>query len=241
MFKRVSLLFLLLLLLAACSKDDPVIVKKGTKAADPNEEPELVEQKNKEDIDQFIEFALPDEKVMINLEMVPILNEYLYAMKDQEIAIEQMKMLKIDAIERDIYLLEFSCQKELCSYLLLDQSKENQAFLVADLAKAIQTKLSPDHSKILLQFNRETFLPVPLSDLVVIDLKNWQPVSLVNETNESKLLHFSWPIVTAEWLDDHTLTARIPTVTEPSANLLKNWQETGSKTTSIQFSIQQNE
>ncbi|WP_099157892.1 hypothetical protein [Virgibacillus ndiopensis] len=241
MFKRLTLLFFICILLTACSKDEPVIVKKDAKAADPNEEPELVEQKSNEETDEFIEFALPDEKIMINLEMVPILNEYLYATKDRKKAIEKMKMLRIDAIERDIYLLEFSCKNGLCSYLLLDQSKENQAFLVADLAKSIQTKLSPDHSKILLQFNRETALPIPLSNLVVIDLKNWELVSLTNDTNEAKLLHYSWPIVTAEWLDNQTITAMIPTVSDPTNDLLLQWQEAGSKTTSIQFSIQLNE
>lgn len=205
-----------------------MIVKKDTNPVDPNQDPEFVEEQNDDDdeVDQFIEFTLPSEEVMINLEMVPILNTYLQATKNHRQAIEEMNMLRINVTDKSLYLLEFSCHDDLCSYLLLDQTKDNQAYLVADMAKSIQTKISPDNTKILMHFNRELKSPVPFSNIIVIDLEEWVLVPLEKKMNdEEEILNYKWPIITAEWADNNTISVKQPDITEPTPKSIEEWQE----------------
>ncbi|MBT2216229.1 hypothetical protein KK120_10380 [Virgibacillus dakarensis] len=233
MVKKIVLLLVVLAFVTACSKHESVVVKKEAND-DPNENPELVEQNNDDDANEFIEFALPEEKVMVNLKMVPILNSYLEASANRAEAIKNMTILPIQAGNTNLYLLEFSCSNDLCSYILLDQSKDNPALLVADLARTVQSKLSPDNSKILLQFNREASLPIPLTNLVVVDLVEWEQISL---TNDLQVLAFHWPIITAEWTDDQTITVSLPDVTEPVNKLLQQWQEAGKPITTVDLQL----
>ncbi|MFB4169522.1 hypothetical protein [Virgibacillus sp. JSM 102003] len=229
-----------LLLLAACS-EEPVIVQKDTKLVDPNQDPEFVEEQNEdEEVDQYIEFALPEEEVMINLEMVPILDAYLQATQSRQQALEKMNMFRISATDKNLYLLEFSCHDELCSYLLLDQTMDNQAYLVADLAKYIQAKVSPENTKILLRFNRNLKTPSPYSNIAVIDLEEWELLPLVNETNDKDLLNYKWPILAANWVDDDTISVFHPDITEPSPENIKKWQESERPTVSTNLTLNAN-
>ncbi|WP_106497811.1 hypothetical protein [Lentibacillus sp. Marseille-P4043] len=240
MTKKWILVFICFTLLSACSKNGSAIIKKDSPPTDPNENPELIEEENEDEVSEFIEFALPNEEVMINLEMVPILNSYLEATADREKAIKNMNMLQIQAENSEMYLLEFSCHNDFCSYLLLDQSKDNQAILVADLAKSIQSKLSPDKSKLFLQFNRATKLPLPLTDIVVIDLEQWKPLQLTNKTDDRQVLDYNWPIITAEWMDNQKIRASLPDIAEPVSDIIQEWQQSGKKTTTIELDISSN-
>ncbi|MGY0692174.1 hypothetical protein ACW2QC_05180 [Virgibacillus sp. FSP13] len=240
MKKRWILVLICFILLAACSKNSSAIIKKDSPPTDPNENPELIEEESEDEVNEFIEFALPNEEVMINLEMVPILNSYLKATADRKKAIENMNMLQIQAETSEIYLLEFSCHNDLCSYLLLDQSKDNQAILVADLAKSVQSKLSPDKSRLFLQFNRETKLPLPLTDIVIIDLEQWKQLPLTHKTDDKQILDYNWPIITAEWVDNQQISASLPDIVEPASDAIHEWQQSGKKTTIIELNIPSN-
>lgn len=229
-----------LLLLTACS-EEPVIVQKDTKLVDPNQDPEFVEEQNEdEEVDQYIEFTLPEEEVMINLKMVPILDAYLQATQSRQQALDKMNMFRISATDKYLYLLEFSCQDELCSYLLLDQTMDNQAYLVADLAKYIQAKVSPDNTKILLRFNRKLKAPAPYSNIAVIDLEEWELMQLVNETNDKDVLNYKWPILSANWVDDDTISVSHPDITEASPENIEKWHESERQTMSIDLTLNTN-
>lgn len=224
----------LLLVAVSCSNNEPIIEKKEAAPA-PDNEPELVEETEKETVKEFIDFPLPDEQIRIKLDMVPILREYLQSAKNMQKEIENMKLTPIYVDQDTLYLLEFSCQMDLCSYLLLDQSKGNQAFLMADLAKFVKTEQSPDYSKIFMQFDRKTASSLPLSNLAVIDLENWQPVTLENTMNDSIMLDYTWPILEAEWADNQTVSISIPNIMEAEKDLLKGWQQSGKNETKNVF------
>ncbi|ASN05937.1 hypothetical protein [Virgibacillus necropolis] len=228
--KKCILLFGLLLLLIACQNEEQVIVKKKNVAPTTKENPELVEQSSKDEVDEMVEFILPEEKVMINLEMVPILNAYLSAAKDRAKAVESMHLRPVPYDNGHLYLLKFSCVNESCSYLLLNKNEGNQAYLVADLAQSSKITLSPDSTKILLQFNR---VDSTLSNLVVINILEWELLPLRNATNEMELLDYRWPILTSEWIDNQTVSISIPALDEPSSNLLAEWNESGGATQEI--------
>lgn len=229
----------ILVLLVACN-NEPVIVKEDTPPKDPNEDPQLIQKQHDDEVDSFIEFALKDEKVMINLEMVPILKEYLQASKNRQRTTKDMKLHPIKLADKTLYVLEFSCQDELCSYLLLDHSEENQAYLVADLAKSVQTLVSPDKSKILFHYNRVLKLPLPLSHVIVFDLKKWEPVTLINDKSNHNLLYYNWPILTVEWLDENTITAYIPDISKPTTENIKRWHKNGKPEKKVSFTIEDN-
>lgn len=232
--------FILMILLTACS-DEPVIVKSDSPPEDPDREPEIIEQQkdNEEEVEEFIEFTLPEEEVMINLKKVPILDSYLQAVPSRQQAIEKMNLNPIQAADRDLYLLEFSCQKAQCSYLLLDQTNGKNAYLMADLAEHVQTVMAPDKANILFHFHREDS-QLPLSDIVVIDLETWGPVKLDNQTEDETMLDYTWPILTVEWSDNKTISATIPDIIEPSPENINEWDSTEKSTTKIEFTLSTN-
>src|SRR5690625_6687489 len=177
MVKRMLIISFFVLLMA-CSQEEPVILKKETNTTDEYH-PALIEEEQEDENDTLIEFTFPEEQIMINLKNIPILNEYLQATNDKEKAIRNMDLIPIETEENDIFLLEFSCENEHCSYLLLHQDTKNKAYLVADLARYSQVLFSPDHNKALLKFDRNADSAEPLTDLIVIDIQNWQQVQLL--------------------------------------------------------------
>lgn len=228
------ILMLIILLLASACQEEPVIVKQDISSEDePIKEPELLEKENNKDevVEEFIEFSIPNEKIVVNLTRVPILKEYIRTMDNKEEVISKMNLIPINTDVGTVYLLEFSCDNELCSYLLFNQNEENQAFLIADLAKHNYTSFSPDNKKVLFKFNRNTSFPIGLSNLLVVDLENWSIQSLYN--NEDKgldVLHYKYPIITAEWVDEQTIVITIPDVTDHTNDSLLDWSKNGSPT-----------
>lgn len=232
--KRI-VLFIILIIVSACQTEEPVIVKQDISSPDdPIKEPELLEKENNKDevVEEFIEFSIPNEKIVVNLTRVPILKEYIHTMDNKEDVISKMNLVPINTDFGNIYLLEFSCDNELCSYLLFNQNEDNQAFLIADLAKHKYTSLSPDNKKLLFKFNRNTSYPIGLSNLIVVDLENWSIHSLYNKEDKSlDVLHYKYPIITAEWVDEQTITIAIPDVTDNTNNeSLLDWSKNGSPT-----------
>lgn len=238
MKKSIILFSLLLLVLVACQKEEQVIVKKKTTPQSSKENPELIEQSNEDEVDEMIEFVLPDEKVMINLEMVPILNSYLKAAQDRGKVVESMQLTPIEyTTNSQLYLLEFSCVNDACSYLLLNKNEGNQAYLVADLAESKEIKMSSDHSKILLQFNRNDSMPMQLSDITVIDITNWELLQFENSTNEITVFDYRWPVLSADWIDNKNILLTIPAIDEPSSSLLSEWKKTSRPTQEIKLTL----
>lgn len=240
--KRLVLL-LILIIFTGCQTEEPVIVKQDTSSEDdPVKEPELLEkEKNDDDVtEEFIEFSLPNEKIVVNLERVPILKEYIHSKSNHEEVISNMNLIPIKTDYGKMYLLEFSCDNDLCSYLLFNQNEENQAFLIADLAKHKYTSFSPDNKKLLFKFNRNTLVPLGLSNLIVVNLESWNIQSLHNtEDNELDILHYKYPIITAEWADEETITMTMPDVSDITNDILIKWQKDGSPT--VEYTLQLNE
>lgn len=229
-----------LILITACSHQ-PVIEKVDSKQNHPNSEPALVEQVNKEEVDEFIEFWLDEEKIMINLKMVPILDEYLSAINDRQKVIEEMNIERIPVADNNIYLLEFSCENDRCSYIAFNQSQDKQAYLVADLAKSVGTFISPDQTKILFQFNRIKSPAISFDHLVVIDAETWEPITLDSDTNDVSILNYSWPFITIDWTDNETVTVTKPAIAQPTIKFIKDWKETTNRpTTEVILHLQSN-
>lgn len=237
---RIRLFFIFLLIfISACNDTEPVIVKRETTSDPVINEPELIEEETEKDDVQFIEFSLPYEQVVINLQKIPILKEYLQLMKDKKTAIEKMNLIPIHLGKRTIYLLEFSCEDSLCSYLIIDQSKDNPAYLIADLAKYVNAMISPDQTTIIIKFQRHHSLPVPLTNLVAIDLDQWKILSLTTSSaTEHEILNFNWPISSITWIDETTISAHIPRLTELTEENLSEWKNSEKETAEIIFQIE---
>ncbi|GAB3793089.1 hypothetical protein [Virgibacillus kimchii] len=179
-------------------------------------EPELIEEESEdEEPEEFIEFFLDDEQVTINLKGTPILNNYLEGASSRQQSIEGMELIKVFSNEENIYLLEFSCNESRCSYIILNQNRENPSFLIADLAKLLETKLSPDESKLLFLFERDSGASQALKDIVVIDIGTWEKLQLLNETTEDTVTGYTWPLNDVEWVDNETISVNKPDAIEP--------------------------
>ncbi|HLS61025.1 MAG TPA: hypothetical protein VK044_07845 [Virgibacillus sp.] len=219
----------------ACSKEEPIIMKKEMKTTDEHQ-PALIEEEKEDEVDALIEFTFPEEQVIINLKNIPILNEYLQATNDKEKAIRNMDLIPIETEENDIFLLEFSCENEHCSYLLLHQDTKNQAYLVADLARYSQVLFSPDHNKALLKFDRNADSAESLTDLIVIDIQNWQQIQLLTpEEINTQILNFQWPITANHWIDNQSISVSVPMFSELDDELISQEKEIENQTTDITF------
>ncbi|MDC3412737.1 hypothetical protein NC797_04590 [Aquibacillus sp. 3ASR75-11] len=240
--KKYLFFILFFILLSACSKEEkPVIEKEVSPAKGQDEQPVLVEKQDeeKQKKEMSITFPLEDEQIIINLEMVPILEEYLAAVPNRKEEIKRMKLERMDIVDKStIYLLEFACQNDKCSYILFDQSNDDSAYLVADLAKLNKILVSPDESKLALQFRRQINKEndVYTDKLIGVNLEDWGVVSFVSDTDEIDL-NYKWPIIFSTWKDNNTLLVEIPDLIEPSIESLKQWKNMDKKTKSINLKV----
>lgn len=220
----------LAILIAGCNKDNSVIEKVEGVDAHPLEEPELIEIVEEEEIKETIEFPLEDEQIIISLGMVPILNEYLKGSNNREEAIQEMSLERIDIDSLSIYLMEFSCHNDKCSYLLFHQDSDREAILIADMAAVVDHALSPDETKLLFQFNRSKE-SISYSQIVVIDMSSWEMLPLYNEDSDAKILNYTWPFVSADWNEDGTIAVQTPDIVDPTVQSIEEWEENGGSST----------
>ncbi|GGM20056.1 hypothetical protein GCM10011351_02370 [Paraliobacillus quinghaiensis] len=239
----VTWIITLIVLLIGCSEQTPAIKKIETNEIQ-NESVAIVEQpsedKKTDAVEKIIEFNLPTEQVLINLNQVPILKNYLSQIKSQTNAINNMELTRVDTTSRDsLYLLAFACQELSCSYLLLDTDQGN-SFLLADMSNFSSVKTSPDQTKLLFQFMRNTSDQTwQKHKLAVFDIEKWESISLKSESNIS-LGVFSWPIQEIEWKDDSTVLATIPAVEEPTSQIITDWLKSDQVTREIALTLADN-
>src|SRR5699024_10511538 len=167
--------------------------------------------------------------------MVPILNDYIEASASPQKDIHNMKLERVEHTDKKLYILSFSCHEDLCSYIILDRSGDNQAILLADIASLEKMSPSPDDTKLLLRFERETTLPLPLSDIVVIDTENWQKLAPKNITDNTDPLEYSWPLLDADWSDDEKIRVSKPDKDKPTEKGIKKWKVTEQHETTIKI------
>ncbi|MFS0752014.1 hypothetical protein [Oceanobacillus sp. 1P07AA] len=215
--------------LAACSNNNDTIIKKVESAEDVKD-PVLIEEVNEKDeeVDQFIEFFLEDEQLTINLNRVPILDYYLQGAENREEAIKHMNMKRLPIEDQQVYLLEFSCIDERCSYLIFNHDESNAAILLADVAKYSNYYVSPNNQYIIFQFVRET-QDIPLSHLVSIGLTEWSVVSLIMPENDDTIIEYTRPIIGIDWISDQEISVQSPKLDKLTLQSYRSWNESEEK------------
>jgi len=230
-----------LLLLASCTAGDHS--DRFTEVEDVIEAATAVEENDssaevKEEVVEFIEFDVDGNDVVLDVHKIPILYEFLNGQKDQQLDVSDMELERIPLEHENIYTLSFSCVNERCSHLLLHQDQNKQTFLVADMAQYVNSHISPDETKIALHFNRSLGADtVTLSNLIIMDVKNWEVQPITNEETEISLLNYRWPFVAIEWLDNESIAISIPDLIEPNKDSFEEWSssETNSVSTIIYY------
>ncbi|WP_440895157.1 hypothetical protein ACS127_11340 [Amphibacillus sp. Q70] len=227
-----SLIFVILSLLVACSKQQPIIIQEDINAKD-EEAITLVEEEHDEDQEpqQFLEFTLSNQQVTLNIDQIPVLSNYLKQHTDSNKAIQEMQLIQIMQDEYDsLFLLSFACQKESCSYLLLDTESE-QSHLLADQAKMVSIDPSPDLSNILFIFERSLpDKPWDINKLVVYNIEDWVEVTLTEDNNHLISLYtFRWPILNANWLNDDEIKIQLPDINKATNPALEEWYSTDNQ------------
>lgn len=210
-----------------------MIVKQETNETEPSHNPEFVEEKNEDnETHEFIEFSLPEEQVKLNLKMIPILNQYLQTVQDRDQTIQEMNLIPVHPDYDTLYLLEFSCYDHACSYILIDQSKDNRSHLIADLSQYIQMQFSPNMEKLFLQFNRSTDDAMSLDHIVVVDLNNWELLK-PTEQQSTPIFNYERSLLEVNWEDDERISVVIPDFSELPEASTEAWDEADNPTESI--------
>lgn len=233
-------ILLILIVIISCSQKNEAIVKRDHSPEVETNTPELIEQRKEDRKEQQIIFSLPYEQITIDLAKIPILKEYLQWVNRPEEAVKKMNLIPIKSDEQTIYVLEFSCKNNYCSYLLLKEKDDLESHLVADMAQFKQSFLSPDREKILLQFQRIENFTLPLSNLIVVDLKEWNILPLKPDENslQQTILPYKWPIIDVIWNDNETLSVYIPDLLELTDANIEQWKKTGKVTKEIIFHLE---
>ncbi|BAC13342.1 hypothetical protein ACFQ4N_10320 [Oceanobacillus iheyensis] len=224
------MLIILLIGLVACSDNNDVIIKK-VESAEEAKDPVLIEEVDEKDeeVDQFIEFFLEDEQLTIHLNRVPILDYYLQGAENRDEAIKNMNMQHLPIEDRLIYLLEFACMNERCSYIIFNHDDEsNAAILLADVARFSNYYVSPNNQNIIFQFIRES-QNVPLSHLVSIDLIDWRVVSLIMPESDDTIIEYTRPIIGIDWINDQEINVISPKLDEITDQSYRSWDESEEK------------
>ncbi|MFC2950285.1 hypothetical protein [Virgibacillus sediminis] len=210
MLRKILLFTTLLFVSASCSNtEEPAIIKQESTSS--GTQPELIEEEQEDEKIEFIEFPLDNEQITINLQAVPILKGYLAAAEQPNEKIEEMELMLIHP-EKNIYLLEFSCVNQQCSYLLLNPSEDNKAFLLADLAMYEGIESSPDGNRIVFRFARDHTSGLPVADLIAIDIPKWTKLSITDTEGNKELSGYNQPIQEVEWVNNEQLRADFPSL-----------------------------
>ncbi|QTM99236.1 hypothetical protein ERJ70_07930 [Sediminibacillus dalangtanensis] len=250
---RAGLLFLIGLSFvmagSACSDDDaqPVMVKSEEHADATEKKPVLVEKdteekdEDSEPEEMLLEFTLPNEQVVIDLNQVTILKHYLSAVPDREAEIEDMSLTRVDIPDKDtIYLLEFTCREDSCSYLLLNQQEEGGSYLAADLAMFKSASISPENDLLLLLFNRkEPGLETDISKdkMVIVDLEQMSRQRTLMDSGEPFKNEYHWPVLSASWKNNQVISVTVPAISGTEESL-ETWYLSDQPTKTIELTIE---
>lgn len=224
------ILVLLVIFLFGCSKEAPIIIQEESESLNETFI-DLVEEFDKEERIQYLEFTLIDQQISLNIDKIPILRNYLENHIDQEQAIQEMQLTQIVKHTLDnVFLLSFACENKMCSYLLINTDHEYSQ-LLADQANIIKIKPSPDQSYLFFQFDRKSSQhPWSTSKLIMIDLEKWEeiPIEVVNEPLMT-LNTFQWPIHEIDWINDSEVTVTIPDIETATTENLTEWYHSENK------------
>ncbi|WP_085992540.1 hypothetical protein [Oceanobacillus senegalensis] len=201
--------FLLVISVGCSNNSNQPVIQKADNNATSSKEPTIQEETIEDEYKEFIEFQVEKDHVRVDVQAIPILSQYLTAVKHRKSAVEEMKLEKLPITEQPIYLLEFSCKKELCSYLLLSQNKDKRSYLVADLARYENVIPSPDQTKFIIEFSRSSDNLQSGHHLIAFDIKGWSPLLLQTNTGNSDILNYHWPYKEVEWLDESSLSIKV--------------------------------
>lgn len=225
-----------LLFIVACETEEPMIIKKDEPINTTIDE--TVEEANEQEDEQKIIISLADENVQLNLNKIPILAEYLSLAKNKTIAIQQLNLIPLQTSEQTIYLLEFACQNNHCSYLLIDENEKHSSILLADLAKYDDAFFSPDESLLAIKFRRNQDNSLSMGHVTIISLDQWKTVPLMNESEHSHVLHYRSPILSLTWIDDTTISVQTPRIPEFNDEGIQILDSDEGLTTDIIFQIE---
>ncbi|WP_053219853.1 hypothetical protein [Virgibacillus senegalensis] len=243
------ILMIIMMMVSACSDEEgqPVLVKSEEQADASEKKPVLVEkeaEEQDEDSEQeemFLEFTLPSEQVVIDLNQVKILKHYLSAAEDRETEIDGMSITRVDIPDKDtIYLLEFSCREDNCSYLLLNQQEEGGSFLAADLAMFKSASISPENDLLLLLFQRKQpsiHEDITRDKMVIVDLTDMRRQKTLMDNGEPFKNEYNWPILSASWKNNQSLSVTLPD-SEETDESLETWYESEQPTKTLELTIQ---
>lgn len=240
--RRIMALVFLTFFITACSSNngDEAIMKADYMDEDMVASAKSDEIKSEEATAlEYIEFNLDEEQILIDIGKIPILHEFLRIHQQPQKATQEMNLEKIELALQNIYILSFSCNNERCSYILLHEDQKKRAALVADMAQLVGSYVSPDQSKIALQFNRQSEETIPLSNLVIFDINEWQSLSISKEEMLPNILNYNWPFLSVEWVNGESIAISIPDLIEPNKEYYDEWTITeGNNINTVIFQLE---
>lgn len=205
-------------LLIACQ---PIDEKFSTKDLSINSEAEFFDSIHRAPIaesDKSLEFYLSlSEKHTLAVDEIPILKNYLFSVLNPEQELQRIQVYPLRDDESSLYLLEFSCYKHYCSYLIVDVANDNKSFLINDFVQFSTHSFTPDEEKIVFQFFSKD-PSTATTDFVVFDREKWKVIPYQVLKDECSMDQKKCKIHSLEWLGPQTISIEMIPQQSPSSN-----------------------
>lgn len=180
------------------------------------------------------------ETIVISVQDLPVLRNYLDGQEDRLTEIERMHYVILDSSRLEKYvLIQYGCGNKQCSTLLVKIYGSNLSSI--SLADGIYQdyRISPDQSKALLRYGYHESAEVIRHTVIVLNLDSMESIPFHTDaaTNEYRDTP-TWPIEDMDWIDDDKFTLEIADIDLSTFEALQEWNSTvDRKTKKLEISL----
>ncbi|WP_232696922.1 hypothetical protein [Brevibacillus daliensis] len=190
--------------------------------------------------------ASDTHKLSVPIQQIPDLNNYFSSYSSSEKAVE-LKRIHAESFETKdhsiFFIISYNCGNKRCDNLLLKQKGDSlQSTFLIESSIVTNFLLSPDHSKLLIQFGRNEGNLVLRSSLAVLRTDD---LALLSSPSTNRGFYyetifgqsFTLPLYKSTWIDSSTVEVTIPDLKHVSYEQLLAWQSESQKKKTLSFSF----
>ncbi|MBH0228903.1 hypothetical protein [Halobacillus yeomjeoni] len=215
---------IMILVLTGCQNYQP-IAEATTTEQEPSTEPIQEKEKQKEsDTIPELNLHINEKTYTITQKSYPILYRYVSGFENPE---KQLNALNYSPLLEDQYLIEFACQNNTCSHIVLDFHLET-SFLLNDLSVLKSFDWSTDKRFISFLFERSNNDGVKKHHLAIMDLYTLEPASLELVEDEPLIPlpnQYQYEIKSVKFIDGNQIQIETEDIIKKSSrNVTTTWQ-----------------
>ncbi|WP_181349045.1 hypothetical protein [Thalassobacillus sp. CUG 92003] len=189
--------------------------------------------------EKMVEINVGENIYSIDLIDFPILDHYLTSNSDSDAQLNHMSFKSVGAeVNPHLYLTEFACYEDNCSYMIIDFIQEKST-LLTDLSQFISLQFSPDQTNLALNFKKVTDR-LQTHQLFVIDAATSEKLTLrpTEHADTPSPEASKYPIKDMSWQGNEHISVTLPMVDQFNIDTLRLWAKQNESYQTSTFTIQ---